>query len=81
MTEEEEISTTYAILIEEEYWPSRRTIFLSHNSMSCAVEQFHSDASLEAVDQRAPNNLKNWQWTAEGDVTTRLSTISLYGDG
>ncbi|GFY15442.1 transposable element Tcb1 transposase [Trichonephila clavipes] len=27
------------------------------------VEQFHSDASLEAVDQQAPNNLKNWQWT------------------
>ncbi|GFW69389.1 transposable element Tc1 transposase [Trichonephila clavipes] len=30
----------------------------------CAVKQFHSDASLEAVDRRAR---KSWQWTTEGD--------------
>ena len=34
-----------------------------------AVEQFHSDASLETVDRRAPNNSKIWQWTMEGDVS------------
>ncbi|GFX99282.1 hypothetical protein TNCV_2494631 [Trichonephila clavipes] len=38
---------------------------------SCAVEQFHSDASLEAVDQRALNNSRNWQWTTEGDVSVQ----------
>ncbi|PRD29481.1 UNVERIFIED_CONTAM: hypothetical protein NCL1_29275 [Trichonephila clavipes] len=36
--------------------------FLSRNESSCAVEQFHSDASLKAVDRRVPNNSKNWQW-------------------
>ncbi|GFU57540.1 hypothetical protein TNCV_3637031 [Trichonephila clavipes] len=41
---------------------------------SCAAEQFHSDASLELVDRRAPNNSKNWQWTMEGNVSTRRST-------
>ncbi|GFU33565.1 RNA-directed DNA polymerase from mobile element jockey [Trichonephila clavipes] len=38
---------------------------------SSAAEQFHSDASLEAVDRRAPNNSKNWQWkmtSASGDL-------------
>ncbi|GFU28784.1 transposable element Tc3 transposase [Trichonephila clavipes] len=38
---------------------------------SCVTEQFHSDASLETVDRRAPNNSKNWQWTTEGDVSAR----------
>ncbi|GFW81806.1 hypothetical protein TNCV_2884801 [Trichonephila clavipes] len=38
---------------------------------SCAEKQFHSDASLEAVDQRAPNNSKNWRRMAEGDVSAR----------
>ncbi|GFW92256.1 uncharacterized protein TNCV_3541421 [Trichonephila clavipes] len=33
-------------------------IFLSRNISSCAAEQFHSDASLEAVGQQAPNNSK-----------------------
>ncbi|GFW36850.1 hypothetical protein TNCV_4348911 [Trichonephila clavipes] len=46
---------------------------------SCAAEQFHSDASLEAVDRRAPNNSKNWQWTKEGDVSTRRLTPALHG--
>ncbi|GFY12666.1 hypothetical protein TNCV_2448571 [Trichonephila clavipes] len=35
----------------------------------CAAEQFHNDASLEAVEQQAPNNSKNWQRTMEGDVS------------
>ncbi|GFV48890.1 transposable element Tcb2 transposase [Trichonephila clavipes] len=29
---------------------------------SCAAVQFHSDASLEAVDRRRQNNSKNLQW-------------------
>ncbi|GFW81323.1 uncharacterized protein TNCV_376711 [Trichonephila clavipes] len=29
---------------------------------------------LEAVDRRAPNNLKNWQWKVGGDVNRRRST-------
>ncbi|GFX91887.1 hypothetical protein TNCV_3577171 [Trichonephila clavipes] len=33
---------------------------------SLSAEQFHIDTSLEAVEQRAPNNSKNWQWTMEG---------------
>ncbi|GFW01600.1 hypothetical protein TNCV_4085151 [Trichonephila clavipes] len=40
---------------------------------SCAVEYFHCDASLQAVDPRAPNNSRNWQWTTEGDVCARRS--------
>ncbi|GFX48573.1 uncharacterized protein TNCV_584711 [Trichonephila clavipes] len=36
----------------------RRRIFLSRNRSSLAAEQFHSDASLEAVYQRASNKLK-----------------------
>ncbi|GFY27352.1 uncharacterized protein TNCV_2069721 [Trichonephila clavipes] len=47
----------------------RRRIFLSRNRSLCAAEQFHSDASLETVDRRAPNNSKNWQWMMEGDVS------------
>ncbi|GFV83303.1 uncharacterized protein TNCV_1900291 [Trichonephila clavipes] len=43
-------------------------------SSSWVAEQFHSDSSLEAVDRRAPNNSKNWQWTTEGDVSARRST-------
>ncbi|GFW59384.1 transposable element Tcb2 transposase [Trichonephila clavipes] len=58
----------------EDYWPSRRRSFLTHNRSSCAVEQFRSDASLEVVDRRAPNYSKNWQWTTEGDVSKRRST-------
>ncbi|GFU52126.1 uncharacterized protein TNCV_4958581 [Trichonephila clavipes] len=42
----------------EDYRPSRSRIFLSRNRSSCAVEQFHSDASLEVVNRRAP---KNWK--------------------
>ncbi|GFX87173.1 uncharacterized protein TNCV_2059441 [Trichonephila clavipes] len=33
-----------------------------------------TDASLEAVDRRAPNNSKNWQWIAAGDVSARRLT-------
>ncbi|GFT60399.1 hypothetical protein TNCV_4971661 [Trichonephila clavipes] len=49
------------------------------NRSSCAAEQFRSDASLEAVDQRAPNNSKNWQWTTEGDVRVLRSTSAPHG--
>ncbi|GFU59148.1 uncharacterized protein TNCV_4746711 [Trichonephila clavipes] len=45
----------------------------------CAAEEFHSDASLEAVDQQAPNTSKHWQWTAEVDVSARRSTPALHG--
>ncbi|GFX62106.1 hypothetical protein TNCV_2228321 [Trichonephila clavipes] len=45
----------------------------------CAAKQFHSDASLEAVDRRAPNNSKNWPWTTEGDVSARRSTLAPEG--
>ncbi|GFX21118.1 uncharacterized protein TNCV_4366971 [Trichonephila clavipes] len=44
---------------------------LSRNRSSCAVEQFHSDASLEAEDRRAPNNSKNWKWMTEDDLSAR----------
>ncbi|GFV06755.1 uncharacterized protein TNCV_1611681 [Trichonephila clavipes] len=50
------------------------------NKSLCAVEQFHSDASLEAVDQRALNNSKNWQWTMEGEVSAQRSTPSPHDD-
>ncbi|GFW94979.1 uncharacterized protein TNCV_1464771 [Trichonephila clavipes] len=36
------------------------------------AEQFHSDASLEAVDRPAPNNSKNWQWTMEDESRFNL---------
>ncbi|GFU00720.1 uncharacterized protein TNCV_4818771 [Trichonephila clavipes] len=39
---------------------------------SYAVEQFHRDASLEAVDRRAPTNSKNWQWTMEDESRFNL---------
>ncbi|PRD33239.1 UNVERIFIED_CONTAM: hypothetical protein NCL1_18059 [Trichonephila clavipes] len=38
--------------MRKDYRPSRRRIFLSHNRSSCAVKQFHSDVSWEAVDDR-----------------------------
>ncbi|GFX38757.1 transposable element Tc1 transposase [Trichonephila clavipes] len=41
--------------------------FLSCNRSSCAAEQFHSDMSFEAVNQRAPNNSKKWQWMTEDE--------------
>ena len=59
--------------------PLRRKIFLSRNSSSCAAEQIHSDASLEAVYRREPNNLKNWQWTTEGYVSAWRWTPALQG--
>ncbi|GFX82496.1 uncharacterized protein TNCV_2166441 [Trichonephila clavipes] len=46
--------------------------FLSRNESSCAVEQFHSDASLKAVDRRVPNNSKNWQWKVRKAVGNTL---------
>ena len=52
----------------EDNRPSRRRIFLSRNSSSYVAEQFHGDASLEAVDRKALNNSKNCQWTTEVDV-------------
>ncbi|GFW09042.1 transposable element Tcb1 transposase [Trichonephila clavipes] len=51
----------------------RGWIFLSRNRSSRVAEQFHRGASLEAVDRGAPNNLKNWQWTSEGDVSEPLT--------
>ncbi|PRD31583.1 UNVERIFIED_CONTAM: hypothetical protein NCL1_23106 [Trichonephila clavipes] len=40
----------------------------------CRGKVCQSDASLEAVDRRAPNNSKNWQWSTEGDVRVRRLT-------
>ncbi|GFV30276.1 uncharacterized protein TNCV_97511 [Trichonephila clavipes] len=72
-TKQGEIPTTYGVSTGEDCRPSRRKIFLPHNRSSCAAEQFHSDASLEALNRRAPNNSKNWQWTTEGEVSAHLS--------
>ncbi|GFU86544.1 hypothetical protein TNCV_4479801 [Trichonephila clavipes] len=47
--------------------------------ISCAEEQFYSDASLEAEDRRALNNSKNLQRTTEGHFRTRRSTPALHG--
>ncbi|GFV66797.1 hypothetical protein TNCV_3724371 [Trichonephila clavipes] len=52
-------------------------ILQSELMCSGAVEQ--RDASLEAVDQRSANNLKNWQWTTEGAVSTRRPTLARHG--
>ncbi|GFT81183.1 transposable element Tcb1 transposase [Trichonephila clavipes] len=52
--------------------PTRRRIFLLRNTSLCAVEQFNSDVNLEAVDRRAPNNSKSWQWTTEGVPLYRI---------
>ncbi|GFW55424.1 uncharacterized protein TNCV_118081 [Trichonephila clavipes] len=41
---------------------------------SCAAEQSQSDASLEAVNQPAPNNSRNWQWMRKGNVNERRLT-------
>ncbi|GFT63383.1 uncharacterized protein TNCV_3696381 [Trichonephila clavipes] len=50
-------------------------------TMSCAAEHFHRDASLEAVDNRAANNSKNWQWTTKDDARTgRLTPASHDGE-
>ncbi|GFY02562.1 hypothetical protein TNCV_3504421 [Trichonephila clavipes] len=39
---------------------------ISYHAIGARVqEQLHSDASLEAVDKRAPNNSNNWQWRTE----------------
>ena len=59
--EEGEIPLTYEVLSGKNYHPLRRGIFLSQNSGLCVVEQFHSDASFEAVNRQAPNDSKNWQ--------------------
>ena len=53
--EEGEILTTYGVSTGEDYRPSRRRIYQLRNSSSCAMENFQSDASLEAVDWQAPN--------------------------
>ncbi|GFX46238.1 uncharacterized protein TNCV_1371801 [Trichonephila clavipes] len=45
-----------------------------------ARELFHSDASSEAVDRRAPNNSKNWQWTMEGDDHDGRIRVRRYAD-
>ncbi|GFV28451.1 hypothetical protein TNCV_3984021 [Trichonephila clavipes] len=63
----------------DHYRPSRSRIFLSLDRSWYAAEQFHSDANLEAVDRRAPNNSRNWQWMTEGDVCARRSTPALHG--
>ena len=63
----------------EDYRPSRRRICLSRNSSSFAEEQFHNDASLKAVHQTSPNNLKNKQRTMESDVSEKLLTRAPYG--
>ena len=81
-TKEGEIPTTYGVWTEVEYQPSSRRIFLSCNSSSRAVEQFHSNASLEPEDRQELNNSKNWQWTTEGSgfkiysTTVKLQLLS-----
>ena len=78
-TEEKEIPSTHGVCTGEDYLLPRRSIFLSRNSISCAAEQFHRDASLETMDRRALNNSKNWQWTTEGDVSARRSKFTPHG--
>ncbi|GFU54373.1 hypothetical protein TNCV_3365731 [Trichonephila clavipes] len=57
----------------------RRRVFLSRKRSSCASEQLHSDANLEAVDRRSTKNSKNGQWMTEGDVSVRRSTPTPQG--
>ena len=71
--EEGEISTTYGIWTREDFQPSRRRIFLLRYSSSCAAEQYHSDASLEAVDWQVSNNSKKWQMMMEADISMQGS--------
>ena len=78
-TEEKEIPSTHGVCTGEDYLLPRRSIFLSRNSISCAAEQFHRDASLETMDRRALNNSKNWQWTTEGDVSARWLLFAPHG--
>ena len=72
--EQGEIPTTYEVWPGEEYWLSKKRIFLSRNRNSCAAEGFHRDTTLEDVDQRVLNNSKNRQWTTVGDVSARRWT-------
>ena len=65
-TKGERIPTIYGVWTGEDYRPSGRRIFLSRHwsSYFYAAKQFQSDASLEAMDRRAPNNSKigsGWQ--------------------
>ncbi|GFX42853.1 uncharacterized protein TNCV_5072171 [Trichonephila clavipes] len=53
-------------------------IFLSRNKSSCAAEQVHSEAGLEAVDRRAPNNSETLKWTMEADVSVPIDTYSAW---
>ncbi|GFV50780.1 hypothetical protein TNCV_2214411 [Trichonephila clavipes] len=53
--------------------------FLIAQRSSCASEQLHSDANLEAVDRRSTKNSKNGQWMTEGDVSVRRSTPTPQG--
>ncbi|GFT86430.1 hypothetical protein TNCV_3259311 [Trichonephila clavipes] len=71
-------NTYYGMLRKIVKFQSHRAKFQSNRSL-CAAEQFLIDASLEAVDQRAPNNSKNWKWSTEGDVSTRRSSPALHG--
>ncbi|GFV29985.1 hypothetical protein TNCV_3100621 [Trichonephila clavipes] len=50
----------------------------SYRAIGARVQR-NSYASLEAVNRRAPNNSKNWQWTTEGDVRARRSTPTPHG--
>ncbi|GFU96824.1 hypothetical protein TNCV_5092981, partial [Trichonephila clavipes] len=47
---------------------------------SCASEQFHSDANLEAVDQREPNNFKTnggrWKVTSVHDELVQHGSVN-----
>ncbi|GFT48263.1 uncharacterized protein TNCV_4708361 [Trichonephila clavipes] len=47
--------------------------------MNEKLTEFNSDVSLEAVDQRAPNNSINWWCTTEGDISVRRSTPAPHG--
>ena len=48
-----------------------REFSYTFNTSSCAADQSHSDASLEGVDRREPNNSKKYQWMTEGEVNAR----------
>ena len=78
-TEEGEIPTIYSVWTREDYWPTRERIFLLCNSSFYVAKWFHGDRSLEAVDRRAPNNSKNWQWMTESDISVRRSTLAPHG--
>ena len=73
--EEGDNPTTYGVCTGEDYGPSRRKIFLSHNSSACADEQDHSDAKFKGVDEhRETGETGSGQW----NVTSALDDRHLH---